>query len=182
MRLLPALALIAFAAGAAPAAAQDAPEPKINQLIVYGEDKCPESTGDVITVCARKQEAERFRIPKNLREAALSPSNEAWNNKVLAYETVGASGTNSCSATGAGGWTGCSGKLIQAAYAEKQNSPDVKMAELIAAERAKRLSTLDAEAAATQARVEQAEKDYQAREAARAAAEEAAKAATPPKR
>src|SRR5512143_3728234 len=52
---------------AAPATAQNAPEPKVNQLIVYGDDKCPESTDDTITVCARKDEGERFRIPAPLR-------------------------------------------------------------------------------------------------------------------
>ena len=173
MRLLIALpaSLAATLVLAAPAAAQDKPEPKVNQLIVYGDDKCPESSDDTITVCARKQEAERFRIPKNLREPVNRPSSEAWNNKVLAYETVGAGGTNSCSATGAGGWTGCSAKLINAAYAEKKTSSDVKMGELIAAEREKRLSTIDAEAAATQGRVEQAERDYEAREKANAEAD-----------
>ncbi|MEN9718760.1 MAG: hypothetical protein RIQ99_1638 [Pseudomonadota bacterium] len=172
--LLVPVAAVAFAGfSLAPAAAQEAPEPKVNQLIVYGNDKCPESTDDTITVCARKEEAERFRIPKNLREPVNRPSSEAWNNKVLAYETVGSSGTNSCSATGSGGWTGCSAKLINAAYAEKKTSSDVRFGELIAAERAKRLSTIDAEAGETQQRVEQAEKDYEAREKANAEAQQA---------
>ncbi|MEN9682361.1 MAG: hypothetical protein RLZZ427_112 [Pseudomonadota bacterium] len=175
MRLLIVpVAAVAFAGfAAAPATAQEAPEPKVNQLIVYGNDTCPESTDDTITVCARKAEAERFRIPKNLREPVNRPSSEAWNNKVLAYETVGSSGTNSCSATGSGGWTGCSAKLINAAYAEKKNASDVRFGELIAAERAKRLSTIDAEAGETQQRVEQAEKDYEAREKANAEAQQA---------
>jgi hypothetical protein len=86
---------------------------------------------------------------------------------------VGSSGTNSCSATGSGGWTGCSAKLINAAYAEKKTSSDVRFGELIAAERAKRLSTIDAEAGETQQRVEQAEKDYEAREKANAEAQQA---------
>lgn len=184
MRLLIAsiASLAAALVTAAPAAAQQVAEPKVNQLIVYGSDKCPESTDDTITVCARKEEAERFRIPKNLREPVNRPSSEAWNNKVLAYETVGASGTNSCSSTGAGGWTGCSAKLINAAYAEKKTASDVRFGELIAAEREKRLSTIDAEAADTQKRVEQAEKDYEAREQANAAAkgENPAAEAPPP--
>ncbi len=183
MRLLIAttVSLAAALAFSAPAAAQSAadqssaPEPKVNQLIVYGNDKCPESTDDTITVCARKAEGERYRIPKNLREPPNHPSNESWNSKVLAYETVGASGTNSCSATGAGGWTGCSAKLINAAYAEKKTASDVRFGELIAAEREKRLSTIDADAAATQGRVEQAEKDYEARQKANAEADAKAK-------
>ena len=147
---------------AAPAAAQSAPEPKVNQLIVYGEDACPKSTDDTITVCARKNESERFRIPELLREHA-SPQNEAWSNKVLAYETVGRTGTMSCSPVGAGGWTGCSGQLIKQAYAEKGINPGIKFSQMIAAERAKRLETIDQDAAETQARVEAIELQMEAR-------------------
>lgn len=146
---------------AAPAAAQDqgAPEPKVNQLIVYGEDPCPKSEEAIITVCARKAESERYRIPEELREHP-SPQNEAWSNKVIAYETVGRSGTMSCTPVGAGGWTGCSGQLIGQAYAEKKTAPGVRFSELIAAEREKRLSTIDEEAADTQAEVEKREAEY----------------------
>jgi hypothetical protein len=147
---------------AVPAGAQAAPEPKVNQLIVFGEDPCPQSTDDTITVCARKDEGERFRIPELLREHS-SPQNEAWNNKVLAYETVGRTGTMSCSPVGAGGWTGCSGKLINQAYAEKSINPDIKFSQMIAAERTKRLETIDQDAAATQARVEALEDQMDAR-------------------
>ena len=161
----------AFALGAAllalpgAAHAQQAAEPKVNMVIVYGNDKCPESTGDEIVVCPRLNESERFRIPPNLRGSG-SPQNEAWNNKVMAYETVGRGGIMSCSPVGPGGSTGCTAQLINAAYAEKKNNPDLKMSQLIAAERAKRLSTIDEDAAETQARVEQAEKEYIAREQA----------------
>ena len=46
-------ALAAAMAFAAPAVAQDAAGDKVNQLIIYGNDACPESTTE-ITVCARK--------------------------------------------------------------------------------------------------------------------------------
>jgi hypothetical protein len=156
------------------ASAQDASAPdsgeRINQLIVYGDDPCPISRGDEITVCARKSENERFRIPAPLRESGDLQKNESWSNKVLAYETVGRTGTQSCSPVGAGGWTGCSNKLINNAYAEKRESSDVHFSELIQAERAKRLSTIDKDATATQSRVEDAERDYEARQRAQAAA------------
>ena len=171
---MPRLMLAATAALTAflslPATAQEAGE-RVNQIIVFGEDPCPASADGEITVCARKDEAERFRIPEVLRGVA-SPASEAWNNRVLAYETVGKSGAQSCSPTGSGGWTGCAAQLISKAYAEKQSDPALRFSELIAAEREKRLSTLDAEAAETQARVEQAEKEIEARE--RAAQEAAA--------
>ena len=161
------------------AAAQDAPGEKVNQLIVYGDDPCPKSQGDEITVCARKSESERFRIPQALRESGDLQKNESWNNKVLAYEMVGATGVNSCSPVGAGGWTGCSQKLISNAFAERAGSSDVRFSELIATEREKRLATIDAEAAATQTRVEQAEREYQARQDAREGAED--KSPDPPR-
>lgn len=161
----PLFALAAAMLLASPAAAQDAGGDKVNQLIIYGDDVCQPSTENEIIICARKPESERFRIPEILRGTA-SPQNEAWTNRVLAYETVGRFGTNSCSATGSSGWTGCSAKLIDAAYAEKSSDPALKFSELIAAERAKRMATIDAEAAETQARVEAAEKEYEARQKA----------------
>lgn len=184
---LPVLALATLAAGlamAAPAAAQEASEEKVNQLIIFGDDPCPASTDNEIVVCARKAEGERFRIPEALRESS-SPQNRAWTDRVIAYETVGRTGAQSCSPAGAGGWTGCSSKLINAAYAEKKEDPGIRFSELIAAERAKRLATIDADAADTQARVEELEKEYEARqkaeaEAAAKKAEDAAAGEEPP--
>lgn len=163
---------------AAPAGAQDAGE-KVNQLIVYGDDPCPQSQEGEITVCARKDEAERYRIPEALREPQ-SPENRAWTDRVVAYETVGSFGTMSCSPVGPGGMTGCLGKLIDAAYAEKKGDPNIRFSELIAAEREKRLSTIDADAAETQARVEQLEKEYEARQRAQQDPEGGHQAPPPP--
>lgn len=152
------LAFVALTLPASGALAQDTGE-SVNALIVYGEDPCPVSTGDQITVCARKDESERYRIPEVLREST-SPQNEAWNNRVLAYETVFDSGTLSCSPTGPGGWTGCTQNMIDQAYAEKRTDASVRFAQLIEEERARRLSTIDEEAEATQAEVEVAEQEY----------------------
>ena len=173
-----ALALGAALSFSAPAGAQAAGE-KVNQLIIYGQDACPPSTSEEIIVCARKDEGERFRIPAPLREN-FSPANEAWTNRVTAYETVGAAGTQSCSPTGAGGWTGCAARLIETAYAEKKNDPQIRFTELIAAERARRLATVDGDAAAEQARVEVIEREYDARLRAESEATLPADAAPPP--
>ena len=159
-------ALVPAVLSFAPPALAQSSEGKVNALIVYGDDPCPQSNGDEITVCARKAESERYRIPENLRESNNSPSNRAWADKVLAYETVGATGTLSCSAVGASGMTGCLNKLIGTAYAEKRNDPNIRFSQLIAAEREKRMSTIDADAAATQARVEQIEREFEARQRA----------------
>lgn len=167
-RLIPAVLIAASAFAFAPAQAQDAglTDPggeRVNQIIVYGDDPCPASEGNTITVCARKEEQERFRIPKPFRDNPNASVNQAWGERVKAYETVGAFGTNSCSAVGAGGATGCLGRLIDKAYAEKRNSPDVQFGKMIEEERERRLSTIDADAAAEQGRVEQIEKEYEAR-------------------
>ena len=146
-----------------PVAAQDAGDAeKYNTVIIYGEDECPVSDGDVITVCARMDESERYRIPPNLRESE-SPSNKAWSERVRSFETVGKSGPLSCTPIGAGGELGCTAEFINAAYAEKAESSDIRFSQLIAEERAARLSTLDADAADTQARVEELERAYMER-------------------
>lgn len=139
----------------------DNPNEKINQLIVYGDDKCPQSKDSEIVVCARKPESERYRIPKDLRTEP-GPDTQAWTNRVESYEFVGNFGTLSCSPAGYGGWSGCTQALIDAAYQEKKTGKAVLFSELIAKERAKRLSKIDEEAAAEQKRVEKEEKEYAA--------------------
>lgn len=173
-------ALIGCTTFASPALAQDAGGDKVNQIIVYGDDPCPVSEGADITVCARKAEQDRYRIPEMFR-GSESPANEAWTEKVLAYETVGRTGTLSCSPVGPGGSTGCLANMINKAYQEKRGAPDVKFADLVAAERAKRLATIDTTSAEEQARVEALEKEYEAKLKAEDAAKDAAEAgATPP--
>ena len=149
---------LSLLASAAPAFAQGlaGPQPgdeKINQLIIYGDDACPQSDDDEIVVCARLAEADRYRIPKKLRDVENTPIKEAWNNRVLAYENVAASGTLSCSAIGAGGFTGCGLKDIDSAYAEKSQDIGLAFGRLIAAERNKRLSGIDAESELVEERV-----------------------------
>lgn len=156
------LAILAFAGAAslaAPAAAQDEAGDKVNMVIVYGDDECPASTENEIVVCARKNEGERFRIPENLRFSE-NPANDSWAQRVEQLEMVGSFGTLSCTPVGAGGITGCTQEMINAAYADKRNSSNVRFSQLIAAAREERLSTIDEEAAAEQERVEQIEREY----------------------
>ena len=166
MKRLAALPFVALAVtlAASPAAAQDTQEPKINQLIIYGDDKCPPSTDNEITVCARLDENERYRIPEELRQDD-SPQNQSWASKVRSFEAVGNFGPLSCTPIGAGGELGCTAKMIEAAYAEKANSSSLRFAELIAKARQERLAKLDAQAAATQSRVEAIEKEQKRLEA-----------------
>lgn len=154
----------ALAAGAfvAPASAQEAPEETVNMVIVYGDDACPQSTEDQIVVCARQDESERYRIPEPLRYSE-DPANEAWATRVEKLEMIGDFGALSCSPAGAGGFTGCTQEMIRKAYADKAEGSNVRFGQLIAEARAERLSTIDEEAAAEQARVEQIEREYMER-------------------
>ncbi|WP_338467343.1 hypothetical protein RXV95_01940 [Novosphingobium sp. ZN18A2] len=151
---------------------------KVNAVIVYGDDPCPKSTGDEITVCARKDESERYRIPAPFRAPnPNNPVNQSWTERAKSFETVGKFGTLSCSPVGAGGATGCLSQLIDRAYAEKAESSDVRFGKIIEEEREKRLSKIDAEAADEQARVEELEKQYEAKKAKEAAEKKATNAA-----
>ena len=162
-RLLPLLfASAAIGLGATSAAAQDEAGDRVNTVIIYGDDECPPSTNGEIVVCARMDEGERYRIPEALRQSG-DPANESWANKVKSYEAVGDFGPMSCSPVGLGGELGCTAQFIEAAYEEKRSGPSVRAAELIAAAREDRLATIDAEAAETQARVEELERQYMAR-------------------
>ena len=159
IRSLSLLPLSALAFVAAPAAAQDDAGDKVNMVIIYGDDDCPSSTETEITVCARKAESERYRIPETLRSSG-SPANVAWAERVEKLETVGRFGTMSCSPVGAGGVTGCTQEMIDAAYADRENNSDVRFGQLIENARQERLSTIDEDAAETQRDVEALERAY----------------------
>ena len=159
IRHISALAFAAAAVTGLPAAAQDEAGDRVNMVIIYGDDECPPSAEGEITVCARKAESERYRIPETLR-SSRSPENQSWTERVERYETVGNFGIMSCSPTGAGGEAGCTQQMIDAAYRAREESSDVRFGQLIEEAREERLSTIDQEAAEEQARVEQLERAY----------------------
>ncbi len=82
-------------------------------VLVYGDDPCPKSENpDEIIVCARRPEEERYRIPRELREAERAATiaredNVAANRAQLASGRDAATGIGSCSTVGPGGTTGC---------------------------------------------------------------------------
>jgi hypothetical protein len=102
----------------APAAAQDA-RSAIAEIIVYGNDPCPRSTDDEVVVCARRPEAERYRIPERLREGGSLQSRTAWAQRARSLEYVGRTGIQSCSPVGPAGHTGCLDQLLDVARAER---------------------------------------------------------------
>ena len=76
-------ATIAASLFASPALAQDQAGDRVNQLVIYGDDPCPQSTEGEIVVCARKDESERYRIPETLRGGGLGEAkNQAWSERV----------------------------------------------------------------------------------------------------
>ncbi|HEX8584310.1 MAG TPA: hypothetical protein VF680_07865 [Allosphingosinicella sp.] len=131
---------------AADAAAAVVADAKVNQLIVYGNDPCPESTDEQINVCARLDDKERFRIPTNLRDNPNDPVNQAWGARAVELQYVGRSGIGSCSPTGVGGASGCFNELVRQAREERAADPRINFEALIDAERQKRLSKIDEQA------------------------------------
>ena len=121
MRRLIALALadVPLALAAAPAQAQDGTY-RQRTVVVYGNDPCPRSTDDEIVVCARRPEAERYRIPERLRQGGSRQSRQSWAARARSIETVGRTGINTCSPVGPGGHTGCLEQIIDQARAERR--------------------------------------------------------------
>ena len=96
----------------------------IAEVIVYGTDPCPRSSNNEVVVCARKPEGERFRIPEKLRTGGPRQERQAWANRAKALETVGSTGTFSCSPVGPGGFTGCLTQVINQAKRERKEAND----------------------------------------------------------
>lgn len=126
---------------------------RINQIIVYGDDPCPAATGDEIVVCGRMSEDERFRIPEPLRGNPNDPRRESWTARVQAVERTGRFGTDSCTPTGLGGFTGCVSQVIDNAVAERDQAAGTSWTTAVAAERRRRMEGFDAEADAVEAQV-----------------------------
>jgi hypothetical protein len=116
----PALAILLFDAGlAAPAAAHDelqtrAPQRETN-LVVYGEDPCPEPADEEeIVVCARRPEQERYRVPAPLRRGEQLRET-AWSSRAADLEEAQRdTRPDSCSVVGSFGQSGCTQQLLRA--------------------------------------------------------------------
>lgn len=93
-------------------------------LVLYGNERCPTNNdGDEIVVCDRRDAQEQYRVPKELREFAITPENESWAAR--AQGTLGTPGSGvdtigSCSAVGAGGSLGCFAQQARVARGDKR--------------------------------------------------------------
>lgn len=114
------LALLSVtAAWSVPASAE--PPERVYTLVVYGDDPCPKGQGDEIIVCARKPEAERYRIPKTLRDKPAVVGSQSWASRVATMEGVSRQNLpNSCSVVGSNGFTGCTAAMLKQWFAERR--------------------------------------------------------------
>jgi hypothetical protein len=148
LALTPALLAIPAAAQQpgvpVPEAAQEAQgrapalDPRVNQLIVYGDDPCPQSSDEEIIVCARLPEDDRYRIPPSVRDDSDDPASQSWANRAVELSYTGRAGTDSCSPTGPGGFTGCFNQMVAQGRAERGRS-DTNWARAIEEARQERL-------------------------------------------
>lgn len=145
---------------------------KVKLVYVYGDDPCPQQgSADEIVICAKMPEQERFRIPKELRGDPYAPQNQSWVNRAKSLETVGASGINSCSTAGSGGFTGCFAKLAREAKEERKTLlGSATWKDAVAKEREKRLGTIDTDSEKIEAEAKAAEANAPADEKAAAEA------------
>ena len=107
---------------ASPSAPLDTPE-RINVLVTYGEDKCPEAEGEEIVVCAQRPESERYRIPKELREAEAEEQSgeQSWSSALASHEEAARPARpNSCSVVGTYGATGCQAAMMRQWFDERR--------------------------------------------------------------
>jgi len=122
---LAAAALTAsLVAASAPAQnAEEEDQPRINQIIVYGNDPCPRVTsGDEIVVCARRPENDRYRIPEIFREGERLRDGESWASRIQGLEYVGQTGIHSCSTVGPAGYTGCWAEMMRQAKEDRRQN------------------------------------------------------------
>lgn len=112
-----ALAVVAALSGVGIASATAAPRERLVET--FGNDPCPQASNDEIVVCAQRPESERYRIPVALREPASADLVTA-TDRVHEMMDIGRTGTDSCSAIGPGGFTGCFLKAVRHGRDEKR--------------------------------------------------------------
>lgn len=122
MALRPLLASALLATLFAEARAGELPQRSQN-VVVYGDDKCPTPVGDEAVVCGRRPEGERYRIPKELRQAKEDrPNDTSWTSRVEGLEEAGRpSMPGSCSVVGSGGQTGCAAQMMREWFAARRS-------------------------------------------------------------
>jgi hypothetical protein len=89
-------------------------------VIVYGDDPCPESQGDEIVVCGRRPEEERYRIPELLRRGDRR-AEQSWGTRAAELEDAQRdTRPDGCSVVGSFGQSGCTQDMIRRWRAERR--------------------------------------------------------------
>ena len=106
--LVALLAASPLAASPPPVVAASKSDRIVISVVVYGEDRCPQAVADEIIVCARRPEAERYRIPSELRQQMVVAGPRSWSSRVATIEAEGRKTIpGSCSPIGSYGQSGC---------------------------------------------------------------------------
>jgi hypothetical protein len=115
MRLI-ALTVVAFGALVIPTVAPA--QERI--LTVFGKDKCPSNT-----ICVTAPESERYRIPKQLRDATVKPQNESWAARSQGTLSVANASPSACASATAASGGGCwASEMRRAREQRKQDAKD----------------------------------------------------------
>jgi hypothetical protein len=155
-------AVLTASLASAPVGAQGPAGERVNMVIAYNEGECPVAQPGEIVVCEILVEEERYRIPSNLRFSD-NPANTSRAARIDSIKYAGDFGAMSCSPAGAGGFTGCTQKFVEAWGKDKSEAESVRFGQLIDKARQERLSEIDQSAAEEQSRVEMIEREYMQR-------------------
>lgn len=97
------------------------PPQRSEEVIVYGDDPCPKSSGDEVVVCGRRPESDRYRIPAGLREDKQRRTQASWAARAAELDEVNREGRpDSCSPSGSFGQTGCTAQILRQWRAERR--------------------------------------------------------------
>ncbi len=85
-----------------------APDPAADASREVARQECKAVDKDEIIVCADRNQRSRFRLPDRRNDPfdPFGDTNSVMNERV-GWAAEGDAGTQSCSAVGPGGWTGC---------------------------------------------------------------------------
>ena len=116
-------ALFFAAATASQAGEAGEPPERAVTAIVYGDDPCPvASDPEEIVVCARRPDSERYRIPKELRNAGEPLSETSWGARAETLDDASRSTLpGSCSPVGTYGQSGCRQQMLDGWYDERRS-------------------------------------------------------------
>lgn len=126
--LFPLLAVLAASQPDDGLAQSGQPPQKMSVLYTYGDEPCPESSGDEIVVCAQRPESERYRVPKELREESKDTApagGGSWAAAVEGYDDIArTTRPDSCSAVGSYGFTGCAALALRQWFEARRAAGD----------------------------------------------------------